>query len=189
MSRVSIARFWAFWVASVEFPDNVGSMAKLLRSDPQRSFVHVLIAQPGHKIAESVLAVSVDFRVQNLLDFKLHFAINLDRGWRWLVATRKGIRVLRFQHRYMKDRVDTSHRVGESECEGDSTWTSYDLEWSQKLISEFLGWMGSANKLRSHEDLIANCEVGWSIPTSVRSSLVSLLSLGHGQLQFLMKGL
>src|SRR5882672_2693207 len=89
----------------------------------------------------------------------------------------------------MKDRVDASHRVGESECERDSTWMSYDLEWSQKLISEFLGWTGSANKLRSHENLIANCEVGWRIPMSVHSSLVSLLSLGHGQLQFLVKGL
>src|SRR5882672_11586915 len=98
MSRVSIAQFWTIWVVLVEFRDNVGSMTKLLRSDPRCSFVRVLIAQPGNEIAESVLASTVHFRVKNLLDFKLHFAINLDRGRRWLVATQKRIRMLRFQH-------------------------------------------------------------------------------------------
>jgi len=155
-------------------------MTNLLWCDPQCSFIHVLIAQPGNEIAESVLAASVDFKSRISFISNSIFpstSTGGGGGWSW---PGKGLGC-------WGSSIDTWKTGG---ClalsRGVRVWRRWHLDelWSwmvQKLISEFLGCTGSANALRSHKNPIANLEIRWRIPMSVRSSLVSLLSFSYGQ--------
>ena len=87
----------------------------------------------------------------------------------------------------MKDGVNTSHRVGKTEGEGDRADLCYNLKRSWVFLCEFLRGSGSTDVIRLNKDFISDLEVWWWSPMSVCGDRVSFLRVGYVGLELLVQ--
>ena len=88
------------------------SMIKLGGEDPRGFLVGAFIACPSYEVQQfACFTMFVNFRVENLGDFKLGFTVNDNGSRRRLDSVRNGIGRGWLQHRGVKDRVDSSHMI------------------------------------------------------------------------------
>ena len=87
-------------------------MSELCCEDPRGLFVGAFVSGPVDQIEELAGPTSpINLGVEDFEDFVLRFAVNLDRWWRCLDASRDGVQSHRFQLRDLKYQMDGAHRV------------------------------------------------------------------------------
>ena len=103
--------------------DKFGSMVKLCGKEPRSFFISTCISSPADKIEELAVTPSpINLRVKDFFDFIFNFSVDLDRRRRRLNSIWNGAWVGKFELGDVEDGMHGFHSVGESECEGMSTW-------------------------------------------------------------------
>jgi len=99
--------------------NSLRGVLKIISRFPGKFFFSPFIASPLYQILEFPLfGALVDARVDDSRHCKLLSSVDDNRRWRRLGTTREGIGGGRFQHRDVKDRMYSAHRVGKAEGEG-----------------------------------------------------------------------
>ena len=137
--------------------------------DPCEFFISTFVTQPLNAIEKRASELTVEFRVENLQNLILFFAIDFNWRWRWWGTIRNGIGFHRFQLRNMEYRMNGAEVHGKLESEGMGSGLSNDIKRSEEFLGEFRSRASSPDVFSTEVDFITYFEI-----RSRRLSLVCL---------------